>query len=824
MWSHRILGRSVSRWLASGKRPRRPVPVRPALEQLERREVLSSPPTLTSLSPTSAVEGSGAFTLTVTGTNFDSTATVLFNGTQLTTVFNSATQLQAQVTGALAAEEGSATVAVTEDSGTSGTLAFTLNDAPLSNLTLNDPGGEVEGKSTGTFTIATFTDANTGAPATDFTATITWGDGTSSTGTVVALGSGIFGIQAGHTFAEEGGVTVTVQVLDVAGSSISGSFNATVADAPLSNLTVNVPPSATENINTGSFTVATFTDANTNAPLTDFTAVINWGDGSTDTVSGSGIVSVGGGTFGVLDSHTYSDTGSFSIAAKVLDVGGSSISGTSSTFTVAPSPVEVTSVAAPPSPTEGANTGTFTVATFTDSNTTETASNFTAVIGWGDGTTSTVTSASGISGSNGSFTVTASHTYAEEITTPTVVSVQILDADGANDSSISSSFTVADAALSNLTVNAPASPTEGTSTGTFTVATFTDANTAAPVSDFTAVIQWGDGGTDTLSGSSIVSEGGGTFAVLDSHTYTTAGTFSIAAAVTDVGGSSISGTSSSFTVATAAPTLTSLSPSTAVEGSAAFTLTVTGNFFDSTATVLFNGTPLTTSFTSATQVQAAVPASLVAEEGTASVAVTEDNGTSGTLAFTITDAALSNLVINNPNATAGTNTGTFTVATFNDANTGAPTSDFTATIGWGDGSTSTVSGGGIVSQGGGSFAVLSSHTYGSAGNFPLSVAVADVGGASVSGSTGISVASVPTPTSSSSSSSSQGNINMLLFDEIFLAYELALYNTSGNPILLGGIAVLTGDVLSNPAFYTSTGFVITAGVAAFVYPSFLNSV
>src|SRR5882672_10371212 len=50
------------------------------------------------------------------------------------------------------------------------------------------------------------------------------------------------------------------------------------------------------------------------------------------------------------------------------------------------------------------------VAHFTVNNSTDTASAFTATIDWGDGTTTTGT----VVGSNGSFSVTGGHTYADE--------------------------------------------------------------------------------------------------------------------------------------------------------------------------------------------------------------------------------------------------------------------------------------------------------------------------------------------------------------------------------------------------------------------------
>src|SRR5579864_5904733 len=58
------------------------------------------PPTITQMTPGSAVAGSSAFTMTVTGTNFVPASVVQFNGTARTTTFVSSTQLQAAITAA----------------------------------------------------------------------------------------------------------------------------------------------------------------------------------------------------------------------------------------------------------------------------------------------------------------------------------------------------------------------------------------------------------------------------------------------------------------------------------------------------------------------------------------------------------------------------------------------------------------------------------------------------------------------------------------------------------------------------------------------------
>jgi len=70
------------------------------------------------------------------------------------------------------------------------------------------------------------------------------------------------------------------------------------------------------------------------------------------------------------------------------------------------------------------------------------------------------------------------------------------------------------------------------------------------------------------------------------------------------------------------PTISSLSPSNATLGGAAFTLTVNGTNLVGTSIVKWNGTALTTSYVSATQITAQVPASDLTTSGTASITVT----------------------------------------------------------------------------------------------------------------------------------------------------------------------------------------------------------
>jgi hypothetical protein len=87
------------------------------------------------------------------------------------------------------------------------------------------------------------------------------------------------------------------------------------------------------------------------------------------------------------------------------------------------------------------------------------------------------------------------------------------------------------------------------------------------------------------------------------------------------------------------PTTSTISPTSAVDTGAAFTLTVNGTNFVASSVVNFAGVARTTTFVSATQLTAAIPAAAIATAGTAAVTVTNPSpggGTSDPLTFTIT--------------------------------------------------------------------------------------------------------------------------------------------------------------------------------------------
>lgn len=98
----------------------------------------------------------------------------------------------------------------------------------------------------------------------------------------------------------------------------------------------------------------------------------------------------------------------------------------------------------------------------------------------------------------------------------------------------------------------------------------------------------------------------------------------------------------------------SLSPSSINAGGPAFTLTVTGTSFTSQSTVLWNGQPQTTTFVSATQITAQIPAANITTPGSATVSVSDPTyGTSNSLTLTINVPPLAISTISPTSVTVG---------------------------------------------------------------------------------------------------------------------------------------------------------------------------
>jgi hypothetical protein len=149
------------------------------------------------------------------------------------------------------------------------------------------------------------------------------------------------------------------------------------------------------------------------------------------------------------------------------------------------------------------------------------------------------------------------------------------------------------------------------------------------------------GATASFNPASMIPPYGSSTLTVVTSTTTPAGSYLLTLTGTDSTGAPVHSTTVTLVVINnnnPVPTLTSLSPSSAVAGSAAFTLTVNGSNFVQGAVVQFNGNNRTTTYVSSTKVKASILASDVTTPGVYPVTVTNPapgGGTSNTLNFTV---------------------------------------------------------------------------------------------------------------------------------------------------------------------------------------------
>lgn len=117
-----------------------------------------------------------------------------------------------------------------------------------------------------------------------------------------------------------------------------------------------------------------------------------------------------------------------------------------------------------------------------------------------------------------------------------------------------------------------------------------------------------------------------------------------------------------FSIESSPVTVTSLSPDTDYAGSAGFTLTVIGSGFTSQSKVRWNQSPQTTTFVSATELTALIPASEITSAGTDSIAVNDTvYGTSNALPFNVASSPVTITSLSPPTVYAGGRDFTLTV-------------------------------------------------------------------------------------------------------------------------------------------------------------------
>ncbi len=628
---------------------------------------IAPPPVITSLSPNTATAGQAGFTLTVNGTGFVSGAVVQWNSTALTTTFVNSTQLTAAITASLVATAGSATVTVAENGVTSTGAAFTIAPGPV--ITSLNPNTAVAGGAAFTLTVngtgfvsAAVIDWNgtalstTFVGATELTAQVTANlIATPGTAPVTVVENGVTSNAVNFTVAAEP-VIISLNplaatasgpafILTVNGTGfLSGAavhWNSTALTTTFVNstqLTAQVPANLIAIPGTASVTVVE--DGVTSAPAT-FTissgpvitslspnTATAGGAAFTLTVNGSGFAAgaiVQWNATALPTTFVNSNQLTAQVAASFIATPGTAtvtvveggVTSTSATFTIGAAPV-ITSLS-PNAATVGSGAFTLTV----------NGSGFIsgAVVRWNNTTLPTTFVNS---------TQLTAQVAASLIATPGTVKVTVVE-NGVT--SGSATFTISSGPV--IISLSPSSAAAGGPSFTLTV------NGAGFVSS--AVAHWnGTALTTTFVNATQLT------AQVTANLIASPGTVTVT--VVENG---VTSTSATFTIA-AAPAISSLSPSSAMEGGPAFTLTVNGTGFLSGAVVHWNGTALTTSFVGATQLTAQVPASLIAAPGTATVTVVESGVTSGGATFTISGGPV--IASLSPNAaTAGGPAFTLTV-------------------------------------------------------------------------------------------------------------------------------------------------------------------
>lgn len=274
-----------------------------------------------------------------------------------------------------------------------------------------------------TETIASFIDTNRFTTPSDYVARIDWGDGSSSTGTVKRgrFGVGSFDVVGTHAYAYwnygKYDYQVTIfrteeynryqSIIQATPASpiaapvrAQGVASFVVKDAPIA--AQGVQATGVEGVLT-QLQVATFHVNSPNVIASQYTAQINWGDGSTT----AGVVGVGAATgdFVVYGTHAY-PFGTYSAQVSITSRNGSTATA-ASTFTITDGPSIVTT--APVSAIEGVATSPTTIATFANPNTFAGVGRYKATINWGDGSTN-----SGVvsgNAANGYSVLAPSHVY-----------------------------------------------------------------------------------------------------------------------------------------------------------------------------------------------------------------------------------------------------------------------------------------------------------------------------------------------------------------------------------------------------------------------------
>ena len=596
---------------------------------------IGSGPTISSLNPSSATAGGSGFTLTVTGSGFVSGAALQWNGSALSTTFVSSTQLTATVSSSLIANAGTATITVASGGATSAGVSFTIGSGPTisslnpssataggSGFTLTVTGsGFVSGAAlqwngsalSTTFVSSTQLTATVSSSliANAGTATITVASGgVTSAGVSFTIGSGptISSLNPSSATAGGSGFTLTVTgtgfvsgaVVQWNGSALTTTFvSSTQLTATVSSsLIANAGTASIAVVNQGGATSNTLQYAISSVGTTslfsdDFTSsTLN---SSWQILPGLGSYSVGGGRLRYYNAGPQaSTTGWYSPALTLaLPITGTNwVIETKATYSLG-----------------WCTSGTYTGPAVPNTSCSAGAQGPEVIVTFMPGTTPS--SYGGTSYANTDFAVIE----------------RVVDAYYGSDSLSASYGTLS----SNSFLN-PADPgiNNNIADGTYWYRITRNGGTLTIAYSY-------DGVNYTTGLSTTLANPSGTYnqLLLGGSTYLTNASY------TDYSYVHITGTG---TISTNNPSVLGLSPTSATAGGSAFTLTVNGSGFVSGSQVQWNGSGLTTTYVSATQLTAAVPANLIASAGSANITVVNPGGVvSNAAQYAVTALAITSL-------------------------------------------------------------------------------------------------------------------------------------------------------------------------------------
>ena len=259
----------------------------------------------------------------ITGSWDDSNATLTLSGTASAAAYQTALE-SILFNGTGAAGSILATYVVTDTASQQGTATRSiLLETPAASLTVSPVSvSPIAGTPLTGQEIATFTGGPTGSTASQYSAVIDWGDGTTSAGTITAdsTTSGQFIVSTAsddaHVYVTGGDETITISVTYSPNTLVTGSNSETITVSPAAGLIITggFTLNATVGVDSGSQTLATFTNVGGSQDISDYSAQIDFGDSSAPV---AGDISYSNGVFTVSSNHIYTDINNYEITITV---------------------------------------------------------------------------------------------------------------------------------------------------------------------------------------------------------------------------------------------------------------------------------------------------------------------------------------------------------------------------------------------------------------------------------------------------------------------------------------------------------------------------